>query len=226
MTWSPASLGATEETFIDRLHALYRRDRVLLDPFEAALELDDLTGDEMMMGGRGRRGRDAFEPVLTAAARFLREPTGPNIAAVEFSGWDTHANQGLAGGPLDRLLGGLASGLGTFRREMGERWADTTVVVMTEFGRTARPNGTGGTDHGTAGAGFVLGPRVARSAVIADWPGLGERDLYEGRDVRPTLDTRSVLKGAIAGTFDLTRAQADRIFPGSESARGLFEVMR
>jgi uncharacterized protein (DUF1501 family) len=96
---------------------------------------------------------------------------------------------------------------------------------MTEFGRTARPNGTGGTDHGTAGAGFVLGPRIARSAVVADWPGLAERELYEGRDVRPTLDTRSVLKGVIAGTFDLTRAQSERVFPGSEVARGMFEVM-
>ncbi len=87
---------------------------------------------------------------------------------------------------------------------------------MTEFGRTARPNGTGGTDHGTAGAGFVLGPWVARSRVYSDWPGLGERDLYERRDLRPTLDTRAVLKSAVQGTFDLTAAQAARIFPGSE----------
>jgi uncharacterized protein (DUF1501 family) len=181
-------------------------------------------GDEMMAGER--RGRSGVQPVLAAAARFLRDPAGPNVAAVEFSGWDTHANQGLAGGPLDRLLGQLGSGLEAFREEMGNRWSDTTVVVMTEFGRTARPNGTRGTDHGTAGAGFVLGPRIARSAVVVDWPGLGDRELFEGRDVRPTLDTRSVLKGVLAGTFDLTADQTNRIFPGSDLARGRLDLMR
>ena len=132
---------------------------------------------------------------MQAAARILRQENGPNIAAVEFSGWDTHANQGVAGGALDRLLGQLAEGLVAFRTDMGAAWANTTVVVMTEFGRTARPNGTRGTDHGTAGAGFVIGPKVARSAV-ADWPGLGDRALFEGRDLKPTLDTRAVLKAA------------------------------
>jgi uncharacterized protein (DUF1501 family) len=97
---------------------------------------------------------------------------------------------------------------------------------MTEFGRTARPNGTGGTDHGTAGAGFVIGPAVARSAVVSDWPGLSQRALYEARDLQPTLDTRSVLKGVVAGVFDLTAVQADRVFPGSEGTRGLYDLMR
>jgi uncharacterized protein (DUF1501 family) len=108
---------------------------------------------------------------------------------------------------------------------MGEDWTDTTVVIMTEFGRTARANGTNGTDHGTAGAGFVMGPRVAKSQVLSDWPGLAERLLYQGRDLRPTLDTRAVLKGVIAGVFDLTTRQADRVFPGSEEVRGRWDVM-
>jgi uncharacterized protein (DUF1501 family) len=108
---------------------------------------------------------------------------------------------------------------------MGPAWATTTVVVMTEFGRTARPNGTRGTDHGTAGTGFLLGPKVARSAVFSDWPGLGSGSLFEGRDLRPTLDTRAVLKAAIAGTFDLTANQADRVFPSSGTVRGAYELM-
>jgi uncharacterized protein (DUF1501 family) len=163
---------------------------------------------------------------MEAAARILRQETGPNVAAMEFSGWDTHANQGAGGGALDRQLGQLAQGLETFRSGMGSAWSNTTVVVMTEFGRTARPNGTRGTDHGTAGAGFVLGPRLARSAVFADWPGLADRSLFEGRDLKPTLDTRAVLKGAISATFDLSASQADRVFPGSDGARGLYEMMR
>ena len=223
-TWSPAQLGQVDDAYLDRLGALYRTDRALQGAFEAALQQGNVVGEDPMAGGRAQRG--GVTPLMQAAARILRRETGPNVAAVEFSGWDTHANQGLVGGPLDRLLGQLAAGLEAFRAEMGDAWKNTTVVVMTEFGRTARPNGTRGTDHGTAGAGFVIGPKLARSTVVADWPGLGERALYEGRDLSPTLDTRSVLKGAIAATFDLTANQADRVFPGSEATRGLYELMR
>jgi uncharacterized protein (DUF1501 family) len=176
------------------------------------------------MGG-GRRNAGQVDGIMRATARFLSEPGGPNVAALELSGWDTHANQGMAGGALDRLLGRLATGVLALREGLGESWRDTTVVVMTEFGRTARPNGTQGTDHGTAGAGFVIGPTVSRSAVVSDWPGLAERSLYQRRDLRPTLDTRSVLKGVVSGVFDLTASQADRVFPGSEGVRGMVDLM-
>ncbi|MGH7477190.1 MAG: DUF1501 domain-containing protein [Longimicrobiales bacterium] len=223
-TWSPTQLGAVDDTYLERLAVLYRADGTLHGRFESALQQQDAVGEEPMARGGARRA--GITPLMQAAARILRQPTGPNVAAMEFSGWDTHANQGLVGGPLDRLLGQLAAGLVTFRAEMGDAWSDTTVVVMTEFGRTARPNGTRGTDHGTAGAGFILGPRLARSAVVADWPGLQPSALYEGRDLRPTLDTRAALKGVIAGTFDLTAAQADRVFPDSAGVRGAYELMR
>jgi uncharacterized protein (DUF1501 family) len=222
-TWSPARLGAVDDDYLERLAVLYRADARLHDRFEAALQMQGI--DDMAAGPSGARTRGRIAPIMTAAARFLREPDGPNIAAVEFSGWDTHANQGMAGGQLDRLLGQLAEGMLTFRSEMGSDWANTTVVIMTEFGRTARPNGTSGTDHGTAGAGFVIGPNISRSAVVTDWPGLSARALYEGRDLQPTIDTRSVLKGVVAGVFDLTGAQADRVFPGSSDVPALPDLM-
>jgi uncharacterized protein (DUF1501 family) len=222
-TWSPTQLGAVDDAYLERLASLYRTDKALAGRFEAALQQQDMVGEEPMARGNARRG--GITPLMQAAARILRQDGGPNIAAVEFSGWDTHANQGVAGGALDRLLGQLAEGLMAFRTDMGNAWSNTTVVVMTEFGRTARPNGTRGTDHGTAGAGFVLGPNVAKSTVYSDWPGLEDRALFEGRDLKPTLDTRSVLKAALAGTFDLTPAQLDRIFPGSSTARGALELM-
>ena len=181
-------------------------------------------GEEPAAGRGARRG--GITPMMRAAAHIMRQADGPNIAAMEFSGWDTHANQGLAGGALDRLLGQLAEGVIEFRSEMGPAWIGTTMVVMTEFGRTARPNGTRGTDHGTAGAGFIIGPTVKRSAVFSDWPGLGDAALFEGRDLKPTLDTRAVLKGALAGAFDLTPAQLDRVFPGSYSITGAHGLMR
>jgi uncharacterized protein (DUF1501 family) len=219
-TWSPAQLGAVDDAYLERLATLFRTDKVLAGRFEAAVQQQDLVGEEPMArgvaaGGGVRRG--GITPLMQAAARLLRQENGANVAAVEFSGWDTHANQGVAGGALDRLLGQLAEGILAFRKDMGEAWANTTLVVMTEFGRTARPNGTRGTDHGTAGAGFVIGPAVTKSAVIADWPGLDEASLFERRDLAPTLDTRAVLKGTIAAAFDLTTAQVNRVFPGAAS---------
>jgi len=228
-SWSPTELGVVEDAYLDRLSVLYRSDEALQGRFEAALGMLDV-GEEMeAMGGEGmaggrRPGADAAS-LFRAAARLMSTPEGPNVAAMEFSGWDTHANQGGVGGNLDRQLGRLAEGLAAFREAMGERWPGTTVVVMTEFGRTARPNGTSGTDHGTAGAGFVLGTGVSRSRVVADWPGLAEHQLFENRDLAPTLDTRAVLKGVLAGTFDLTPTQADRVFPGSSGVRGMWELM-
>ena len=224
-TWSPARLGIVEGAYVDRLSVLYRHDPDLHGTFEAALQMKETAPDmDPAMGGRAARGQPSA--IMSAAAKILTQPGGPNVAALEFSGWDTHANQGMGGGQLDRLLGQLSAGLLTFRTEMGTDWANTTVVAMTEFGRTAKPNGTGGTDHGTAGAGFVIGPNVRKSAVVTDWPGLSERALYEGRDLRPTLDTRTVLKGVVAGVFDLTSGQADRVFPGTQGVRGLVELMR
>jgi uncharacterized protein (DUF1501 family) len=222
-TWSPTQLGAVDDAFLERLAVLYRSDAALQNRFEAALQQQELVGEEPMARGNARRG--GITPLMQAAAKILRQERGPNIAAMEFSGWDTHANQGMAGGALDRLLGQLAEGLVAFRTDMGSAWGNTTVVVMTEFGRTARPNGTRGTDHGTAGAGFVLGPRLAKSAIVADWPGLSSKALFEGRDLQPTLDTRAVLKSAIAGAFDLTPAQLDRIFPNSSAARAVAGLM-
>jgi uncharacterized protein (DUF1501 family) len=221
-TWSPATLGVLDDGYLERLHLLYRQDPELFNTFEAAMQLREVNPAMERAG----RVRPAASSILTAAARLLRAPESANVAAVEFSGWDTHAGQGVAGGPLDRRLADLAAGLVAFRTAMGDAWRDTTVVLMTEFGRTVRPNGTGGTDHGTAGAGFLLGPTVNKSAVVSDWPGLDPRTLFEGRDVRPTLDTRAVLKGAIAGTFDLTLSQVNRIFPGSDQVRAAVELMR
>ena len=215
-TWSPTQLGAVDDAYLERLATLYRTDKVLHGRFEAALQQQDLVGEEPMAGGGARRG--GITPLMQAAARILRQDGGPNIAAVEFSGWDTHANQGLAGGALDRLLGQLAEGLMAFRTEMGPAWANTTVVVMTEFGRTARPNGTRGTDHGTAGAGFVHrteggavdGPRrLARAR--------RPRALRRARSEADARHARRVERRRSPPTFDLTPAQADRVFPGSSA---------
>ena len=132
------------------------------------------------------------------------------------TGWDTHANEGGAEGQLAGRLAVLDKATRDAQRELGPVWADTAVLLVTEFGRTAAINGTRGTDHGTGAAAFLVGGAVAGGRVIADWPGLSTRSLYQGRDLAPTLDLRSVLKGLLAEQLAVpARALEETVFPDS-----------
>jgi hypothetical protein len=124
------------------------------------------------------------------AGSFLAAAQGPRVAWLEADGWDTHTQQI---GRLGRQLAALDSGMAALREGLGDHWVRTTVLVMTEFGRSAAFNGSGGTDHGTGGVAFLAGGQVDGGRVLADWPGLAPGQLLEGRDLRPTLDRRSVL---------------------------------
>jgi len=173
------------------------------------------------------RGKARYAEVVRAAAGFLRREDGPKVAVFDTSGWDTHANEGGAQGQLAARLGELDAGLATLRQELGPAWKDTAVLLLTEFGRTAAVNGTRGTDHGTATAGFLLGGAVAGGRVIADWPGLTARALYQGRDLAPTLDVRSVLKGVLAEHLAVpARALEQQVFPESSAASALRGLIR
>jgi uncharacterized protein (DUF1501 family) len=148
------------------------------------------------------------------AARLIAADDGPRIAALAFDGWDTHVNEGGATGRLAQLLGGLDGAFAAFEREMGARWSDMIVIAVTEFGRTVHINGTTGTDHGTATVAFLAGGALDGGRIIADWPGLKAGALYENRDLRPTTDLRSVLKGLLADQFGLSAAVlATKVFP-------------
>jgi uncharacterized protein (DUF1501 family) len=110
--------------------------------------------------------------------------------------------------------------LRTVKEQLGPVWSDTAIFIATEFGRTAATNGTRGTDHGTAAAAFLLGGAVRGGRVIADWPGLAERALYDGRDLRPTLDLRSVLKGILSEHLHVSDAALETsVFPDSAVAQ-------
>jgi len=118
------------------------------------------------------------------------------------------------------LLGGLDGALAEFESELGPRWRDTVVVVATEFGRTARINGTEGTDHGTGTIALLAGGAVKGGRVMSDWPTLKPASLYEGRDLRPTTDLRAVIKGVLADHLGLSeRALAETVFPDSAAAK-------
>jgi uncharacterized protein (DUF1501 family) len=159
-----------------------------------------------------------FIVLARAGGRLLATADGPRLAALELDGWDTHSGQTFR---LAHAFAMLDTGLGALREELDAAWSDTVVLVITEFGRTARVNGTGGTDHGTATVAFVLGGRVAGGRVHADWPGLADDQLFEKRDLQPTLDIRSIAKGIAHAHFSLPAAEVDKIFPESEKVSSM-----
>ncbi len=222
-TWSPSPLPDANADTIARLMDLYRRsDPALATALESAIAANAVAMDAGGMAGQ-RGGYRSIQPLAKAAAGFLKRPDGPVVAVIEMSGWDTHANQGAEAGQLANSFAGLDAGLAALKEELGATWRDTAVVIMTEFGRTAAPNGNRGCDHGTASAAFLVGGAVAGGKVIADWPGLGASQLHEGRDLRPTTDLRAVLKGVLADHMGVSGAAA---FPDSAGVAPMGGLMR
>lgn len=215
--YAPSALPAASEDLLTRISQLYADDSELGPLWARALETKAMAQDD---GLKNLRDASAAGEL---AASLMRDAGGARIGMIELSGWDTHANQR---GAFARSARGLDALLGAYKAGMGAAWADTLVVVATEFGRTARLNGTGGTDHGTAGAAFLMGGAVRGGRVIADWPGLAERQLFEGRDLAPTTALETVLAGAIAEHLRLDPGVAmTQMFPG-RSAKPLSGFMR
>jgi uncharacterized protein (DUF1501 family) len=166
--------------------------------------------------------RAYFAESAGSAAKFMARPDGPRVGAIAFDGWDTHANEGAVNGRLAALLGALDGAIAALETGMGSAWRDTVVAVVTEFGRTARINGSDGTDHGAGTIALLAGGAVKGGRVIADWPGLKEADLHEKRDLRPTTDLRAVLKGVLREHLRLPEAAlAATVFPDSAATKAI-----
>lgn len=160
-------------------------------------------------------GRGDTRELVSFAASEMHKTNGPRVGLLEFEGFDTHALQGNEDGHHAANLSELDGVLQSFKNSMGALYDNTVVVTVTEFGRTAAENGTSGTDHGYASAIFLAGGLVNGKQVISDWPGLSERDLYEGRDVRMTIDARDVYAEVVKTVFDLTDEDITRyVFHG------------
>jgi uncharacterized protein (DUF1501 family) len=226
-TWSPSALPDVDADTMQRLLALYQqRDPALAHALDSAIAAN-VVAMESGAGEMNRAGPRNITPIAQIAARFLKDDNGPIAAVMDVQGWDTHANQGLEQGALARNLTALDNGLDAFKTEMGPAWANTVVIIATEFGRTVAPNGGGGTDHGTGGAAFLAGGAVRGGRVLADWPGLTQGALYEGRDLRPTTDLRAVFKGVLADHLRISTAALDReAFPDSASVRATQGLLR
>jgi uncharacterized protein (DUF1501 family) len=231
LTWVPQlPLPASEDTQM-RVLDLYRHtDPKLAHALEGRQDVVAIARNSGMAPAPQQDGqpvqvgmarvRKYFADVANGAAAYLAQPDGPRVGAVGVNGWDTHYNEGAAGGQLADLLGALDSAIAAFEKGMGDAWGETVVALVTEFGRTARINGTEGTDHGTGTVAVLLGGAVQGGRVIADWPGVKAASLYENRDLKATTDLRAVLKGVLKDHLRLDeRALAERVFPGSDGVK-------
>jgi uncharacterized protein (DUF1501 family) len=225
LSWSPQRMQPASADTAQRLHELYlHTDKKLATVLDdnAKLVAIEHAGEMAQKPGGPQSGqvRAYFAEAAGTAAKFLAQPDGPRIGALALDGWDTHYNEGIAQGRLSQLLGSLDAALAAVQTNMGPAWRETVVALVTEFGRTARINGTDGTDHGTATVALLAGGALKGGRVIADWPGLKAADLYENRDLKPTTDLRAVLKGLLRDHLRADeRALADTVFPGSKDVK-------
>ncbi|VXB32997.1 conserved exported hypothetical protein [Luteimonas sp. 9C] len=211
-TWSPPLPEDVNPILLQRLQSLYADDPVLAPAFERAVAMQGQAGETSPRGAR-------LPQAMTAAAGFMAKADGPRIGFVEDSGWDTHAGQAQV---LQRKLAELDAGLRAFHAGAGAIWGRTVIAVVTEFGRTAAVNGTGGTDHGTGGMALLAGGAVSGGRVAGDWPGLANHALNEGRDLQATTDLRALFKSLLAGHLQLTESALEtRVFPDSRSVRAI-----
>ena len=213
--WAPHGFTEPAASLYQTILALNQGDP-LTGPAIAAGMRDRGFGNAVMGEPEKGGGRYAFPALAKAAGAMLRAPDGPRVAALELGGWDTHTNQnGRIAAPLTQL----DQGLDALKTALGEAWSQTVVLVMTEFGRTARMNGTKGTDHGTATVAFLAGGAVAGGRVTGAWPGLAPSQLFEDRDLAPVTDIRAIAKAILAGHLGLNQASLNVVFPGGETVQ-------
>ena len=213
-TWSPPLPEDVNPILLQRLQTLYAADPALAGPFAKAIEAQG-------MAAGGETGR--LPQAMAAAADFMAKPDGPRLGFVENTGWDTHSNQAAT---LTRKLTELDEGLRAFHDRGSSIWNKTVVMVVTEFGRTAAVNGTGGTDHGTGTLAMLAGGAVAGGRIAGDWPGLAPGALNERRDLRATTDLRSVFKGVLATHLRIADGRLNgQVFPDSGPAPAMRDLL-
>lgn len=210
--WAPPRPTRPEPDLYLRMAELLHADPVLGTAVQEGMRGRGYAAGAI--GGTPLTATGGFPRLAAAAGRLLARADGPRIAAMEVGGWDTHVAQAAR---IDPVLLQLDRGIAALRAELGPAWAQTAVLCVTEFGRTARVNGNLGTDHGTGGAAFLAGGAVAGGRVLADWPGLKAGALFENRDLQPTRDLRALAKALLRDHLRLPEAAVAAAFPGSDA---------
>jgi len=237
LSWTPPRLPPASDDTVMRLLDLYRHtDLALARALEERIGLAAIAKaggmDQPPAPGNQPRPTGAaqvrayFAEAAGTAAKFLARADGPRIGALAFDGWDTHVNEGADGGQLANLLGALDGAVAAIETNMGDAWRETVVAIVTEFGRTARINGNDGTDHGTATVALLAGGALKGGRVIADWPGLKDANLQDGRDLKATTDLRAALKGVLKDHLRVDDgALAAKVFPDSNGAKPMMGLV-
>jgi uncharacterized protein (DUF1501 family) len=198
-------------------------DDALLGPVITEGLKDRGFSHDMLLGLQQTGDKNAVANVAQAAGKLLANADGPRVAVVEAGGWDTHAGQ------LQRLVAPLKQldiGLAALKKSMGPTWNETAVLIMTEFGRTARMNGTNGTDHGTAGVAFLAGGAIQGGRIAGTWPGLKDTQLFENRDLAPTTDVRSLAIALLVNHLGVPASAMPTVFPGSNGITAPGGILR
>lgn len=226
MSWTPTWFAQPMPQIVAMLEQIYRgaRNADLAAALDRGLAADALASG---VAGHVRPSMAPIEQGFRGAARLMGAANGPRMAVLSAAGWDTHNAQGNLSGQIASRLEGLDQGLGAFRAELPDRvWAQTVVICVTEFGRSVHVNGTSGTDHGIGMPVILLGGAV-NGGIHGDWPGLTQRALVDGRDLRPTVDLRSVFKGVLRDHLGAgLPALNQQVFPQSAAARPMAGLIR
>jgi uncharacterized protein (DUF1501 family) len=220
--WAPQSFGMPDPDLYARIAQLNQADPVTGPAIAEGLRDRGFSGSALA-GADKPANAYAFPSLAAMAGKLLAAPNGPRVAAMELGGWDTHADQMRR---LNGPLGQLDAGLAALKAALGDVWTKAAVLVITEFGRTAHINGTGGTDHGTGTVAFVAGGGVAGGRVLANWPGLSSGNLLEGRDLQPTADLRAVAKGLLVAHLGIAPGAMASVFPDSADAQPMRGLLR
>jgi uncharacterized protein (DUF1501 family) len=210
--WAPHGFSAPAPDLYATIAALNRNDPITGPAIAEGLRARGFS-TAVMTADEHPQDSNTFATLARSAGEMLRAPDGPRIAALEIGGWDTLTGQtNRLTGPLKQLDAGLVA----LKTTLGPAWAQTAVLVMTEFGRTARVNGTKGTDHGTATVAFIVGDAIAGGRIQATWPGLGAGQLFDNRDLAPTTDLRAV--AMLAAHLGLDAGALSRVFPAATAS--------
>jgi len=214
-TWYPSNLkGATTDIY-EQLESLYQYDELLQRRLKDGMEVRAMAG---MSSSKKRRSK--FTDLTKACAKLmmgnsteansLQKKKVVDCAMLELGGWDTHNNQSNR---LARQLTELDNGLLALKKGLADQWDNTVVIIASEFGRTAKENGTKGTDHGTAGALMLAGGAVSGGQVLGNWPGLEKSKLFEERDLMPTTNSFAWFASVLAQHWEMDKNQLQQVFP-------------
>lgn len=205
-TWYPSTLKHSSDDLYQSLQKMYQGDELLLSKLNDGLALRNITDGQQLTKKSGK-----FATLAKGCGQLMAADNGPDCAMLELGGWDTHNNQNNR---LKRQLTTLDDGLAALKKSLGKRWDNTAIVIATEFGRTAKENGTKGTDHGTGSALLLAGGAIAGGRVLGQWPGLQDHQLFEKRDLQPTSNTFSWLATLLNQHWQVSPTAASNMFDG------------